>query len=358
MHAIGFRLCLLLICGSSFSSFFVVVDSLSTAPASLAASTTQTRRSVLVPWTAVAADTSTNTRPLGWAIEERTTNDGRIQATTVGWGDESGERVVLPQPSVKQQQDVETATDTDILASSQWPAGLAGAILCRSEALQNVIQGKNILELGSGLGLMGLSAAAVSEESGGGGRVTLTDHDECAVATLQQAQGVSARVLDWGADHSDNKEKFEVIMGSDIAYYFYLLRPIMDTVMAHLHVLPSTQEDNNTQEDNSNSSNQNAVIIFGGANRQSQWDLYDNIRNGCYNQRTDEREVAWPGTTKMILYKLKTYDWDDPNSKPDILPIAMLIHSEAAGTMDFLSGGDSDHHEATDAEKEDMDVSF
>jgi hypothetical protein len=46
-------------------------------------------------------------------------------------------------------------------------------------------------------------------------------------------------------------------------------------------------------------------MVVGQANRESQWDLYKNIKNGCYNQLTDEHEPPWPGTTTLLLYKLR-----------------------------------------------------
>ena len=36
-------------------------------------------------------------------------------------------------------------------------------------------------------------------------------------------------------------------------------------------------------------------------NRESQWDLFHDTRNVCYNQLRDKREPPWAGTTKTFL---------------------------------------------------------
>lgn len=113
----------------------------------------------------------------------------------------------------------------------------------------------NILELGSGTGLVGIAAAAIL-----GARATLTDlphvlpnlrSNADANAALIAARGgsVDVRRLTWGdeEDHSSlsSSTTFDVVMASDVVYYAHLIDPLLQTlscfvkgevvfVMAHL----------------------------------------------------------------------------------------------------------------------------
>jgi hypothetical protein len=89
------------------------------------------------------------------------------------------------------------------------------------------------------------------------------------------------------------QEGVDVIIGSDVAYYHHLVRPLMDTAQ-------------NYRKQNDHPS---LCLIIGQANRACQWDLYHQITEGGYNQYTDERTGPWPGTTKMLLYHLYLSEW-------------------------------------------------
>lgn len=163
----------------------------------------------------------------------------------------------------------ETAEHGSSLASSIWPSSLAGAILLHcSTTLQKLILGKDILELGCGLGLGGLVAAA-SECSA----CIMTDNDEEIINKLQNVistneqnlgenyNKVKAECLDWRDSSQDNNnsdgvhnkiEQFDVGLGFDVAYYWYLLRPLMDTFSLRLRDQSSF------------------LLVLGQANRESQ----------------------------------------------------------------------------------------
>jgi predicted nicotinamide N-methyase len=309
------------------------VDPLTTASSS--SFVTKRRRSTLLPWVQPKGEAPVT---LGWTVEER--RQGTSYRVTVGWGQDAAGGVTtveLPCTAVE-----------DSLASSLWNSALAGAVLCASPAFAEAAGGRRVLELGSGLGLAGWTAAQAAKPAS----CVLSDSDE-AVMRLQQRLierrrngNVEALVLEWRDDHAD-AEPVDVILATDVAYYWYLLRPLMDTVKAYLK--PS----------------QSMCVIFGQANRESQWDLYHNIINGCYNQLTDEREGAWPGTTRMLLYKLQMCEWtttttgddeDDAHVVDGTVPIAALIHctpgSEELGPFSQWD------YVATDKDREGMLMTF
>jgi predicted nicotinamide N-methyase len=311
--------------------------------------TTERRRFALFPWVA----TSENPKPLGWALEERTTvvtEDPRTTGSwkvTVAWRDEAELTVELPWNS-DDDKDTNDEAHTDDLATTLWDAAVAGAILCRSPGFIECIRENTVLELGSGIGLTGWVAGAAAASA------TLTDHDHRAVVRMNKTaaknpgQNITARYLEWKDNHS-NAESFHTILATDVAYYYYLLRPLMDTVRAHLDERSSM------------------VVILGQANRQSQWDLYDNLKTGCYNQLTDEHEGPWPGQTRMLLYNLHVNQWrqdsDDATATANekigtVMPIAVILHeTELAGktTNHLFSEWD---HVATAADRENIRISF
>jgi predicted nicotinamide N-methyase len=324
---------------------WVVVAIQSHALAVHALASIERRRFSLQPWT--TRDENGNPHaptPLGWAVEERTMKNqaSRTWNFTVAWSGEPEVTVHLPWNRFDSQAS-ENDEKKDDLSASLWDASVAGAILCRSPSfLQYTNKTKTVLELGSGLGLLG-SVAGVSAKS-----ATLSDHDQHAVQALngmaQHNKGqVTARYLEWKDNHTnvDTASPFDIILAADVAYYFYLLRPLMNTIQAFLGQV---------------------VVITGQANRQSQWDLYDNIKNGCYNQQTDEREGPWPGRTRALLYNLKVGRWfvgdDDLEQETElgtVLPILVIHHeSSPAGGFAFSISD----HEVTPEDKDAISISF
>jgi predicted nicotinamide N-methyase len=323
---------------------------------------------------------------LGWALERRDSIQKHYQVT-VAWthddlpkeDDDDDEATTT---TTKRQRIIELpfVQQPDSLASSLWPASLAGAILFSSPSWRQQLQSGNVLELGSGVGLAGLAAAASSASSDLSSTFPssfwLTDYDPQAVELLResiqknsdlqkQQLHVVAQRLDWRdapelqhlvvSSSSSNTQgmtspNIHVVLGTDVCYYFHLLRPLMDTIQRKLVSPALLKEDylKDTRDDDK------LVCLVGQANRQSLWDMYHNIANGCYNQITDQRDPPWPGTTCMLLYQLYMTSWsmnneqdeqqgeDDWNVEEDIkslnqsfesiLPIAAIVHQRGTTT--------------------------
>jgi methyltransferase-like protein 23 len=112
-----------------------------------------------------------------------------------------------------------------------WPSALALAheIATRPEAFR----GRRVLELGAGIGLPGIVAAAL------GGRVLQTDRNDGALAVCRlngernRAAGIEYRLADW-ADWTD-PTKYDWLIGADVLYAedgHAHLRRIFDTSLA------------------------------------------------------------------------------------------------------------------------------
>ena len=281
--------------------------------------TVETRRSTLIPW---ISHTDDKTVYIGWAEERRDTVEQSFQVT-VGW-ESSDETFSVNLPYIK---------DVDSLASSLWPSGLACAILCQSPVLGKVAsKDTKILELGAGLGLAGQVLSKSIQASS----CLLTDKNEEVVKLLQESTAneptVSARYLEWRDEQNvDERHSMDIVIGSDIAYYFYLLRPLINT--ARHFMKPK-----------------NALFaVICQAHRESQWDLFDSVTKGSYNQETDEKEEAWPGKTEMLLYKLEMQEWRRQEDDIDeivgapiegVVPIAVLLHQTPGLTLGPLTKSD------------------
>lgn len=265
---------------------------------------------------------------IGWTIEEEREHGTIVH---VYHRDSKDDPISIDLPDVFDDGD---------LASSVWPSSLAGAILCGQDFLKTSFQGKSVLELGSGLGVFGLTAAQYAAS------VQLTDSNKRTVESLRthlaanpNCRNLKASVLEWRDEHNPTSQS-DIVLGSDVAYYFFLLRPLMDTISAHRQPHDSL------------------ACIVGQANRDSLWDLYMNISNGCYNQLTDEREPPWKGDSKMLLYRLEMETWVEDNGVPKsdgVLPIAVVLHATPGLTTVRLSNWD---YVATDKDYEAMEMSF
>jgi predicted nicotinamide N-methyase len=317
-------------------STILVLDSCSRfLPSSITSSSAafeQKRLSILRPWTPSArADATTHKKEsdklLGWTLETRNSDAGTYQVQ-VGWNGANAQRAKegnedeeqLMKGIADQRDGVVTArlpyfAQESSLASSLWPGSLAAAILCQSPPMISALNGANVLELGSGLGLTGAVASMHSASC----RLTDTDDDVLdAVARLfRDGPNVKVERLDWRDDHPVPSDQVaDVVVSSDVAYYYYLLRPLMDTVQRYLR----------------KDSRRTALwLCVGQANREAQWQLYHNLRDGCYNQLLDVREGPWPGTTQTRLFRLEMYQWQDastlaPRVLDGILPVAALVH--------------------------------
>jgi hypothetical protein len=209
-----------------------------------------------------------------------------------------------------------------------------------------------ILELGSGLGLTGWMAAATAAHATDHATVVLTDHDEEAVSRLLHspllnpdvAPSVTARRLDWRDDHAALApgERFDVVVGSDVAYYSFLLGPLRETVQ---HYQPHT------------------FICVGPTHRTSLWDLYAATSEGdSYNSKTDRHEDAWPGTTRLMLYRLHHHsilpdDGQDTVEHEDMGVYVWTRHARVEEQLrEWLDAGEM--YAATETDKEGTYTTF
>lgn len=109
-----------------------------------------------------------------------------------------------------------------------WPAGLVLAELVATE-LAPQLAGKKVLELGCGLGAVGLSAAKV------GAIVTLSDREQGA---LDQARSIAAEnsltietlLLEWSRIPEAHVGAFEIILAADVVYDPAQLSPLFGAI--------------------------------------------------------------------------------------------------------------------------------
>ncbi len=90
---------------------------------------------------------------------------------------------------------------------------------------------RKVLEIGAGLGVPGLTAAAFGHE------VTLTDYEEAPLEIVQrsaEANGLKVRVarLDWL--NPEDLGEFEVILGAEVVYAGRLFQPLLDIFRRYL----------------------------------------------------------------------------------------------------------------------------
>lgn len=112
-----------------------------------------------------------------------------------------------------------------------WPAGI---IMCNFlKRNPDVVKGKRVLELGSGTGITGLYAARLGAE-----HVTLTDFVDWNIETIKinikknhLSHKTEPRWFKWG---TSLREKWDVIIGSDITYPTMDFQGLMDAVRLHL----------------------------------------------------------------------------------------------------------------------------
>ncbi|CAB9514051.1 expressed unknown protein [Seminavis robusta] len=268
---------------------------------------------------------------IGSLVERRDVHKARHEVILLSGADSSSSPTLL-------QLIIPFFDQADSVGSSIWPSCLAGAILlCHSPTLQRALHDKRILELGTGLGLGGLVAAAVTSPKA----CVLTDNDadlvqrlQDHIITTQQQESeqqtndcdILAKQLDWRDDNNhddddDDDDGYDVVLGFDVAYYYHLVAPLVATARANL---PPTKE-------------KQLLLVLGQANRESQWQLYHHVRDGGYNPVTDLHEPPWSevdsSTTKMLLYELQMQTWQDETVTEEEapvdgnIPIAALLHT-------------------------------
>lgn len=320
-------------------------------PSSRALSTGQvSRRSSLHTWN--------GQQEIGWVVERRVQGDDTCNKNDAASPDDVIHKYLEVSVGIhKDDSDDDEITTVGIptsgdggVSSSLWPSALAASILLRRPKMRHALVDKDVLELGSGLGLAGMVAASAPTKS-----CTLTDKAEDALELLPRTiernafgeRQVSSRLLDWKDEATYGKGKADIVIGADLAYYFFLLRPLMDASRT------SMKDDSGL------------LYIVGQANRESQWDLKNNIQNGCYNQITDEREPPWEGDTNMLLYNLKVGEWSGGDATTsnaseidEEVPIAVCVHCQDEGRLarEILEVGID--HIATKEDEEKQEYTF
>lgn len=113
-----------------------------------------------------------------------------------------------------------------------WPAGLVLAEMVAGE-LAPQLAGKQVLELGCGLGAVGLCAAVA------GARVTLSDREPEALAqalsiAAENSLTVETLLLEWNRVPEAQVGRYDAILASDVMYDPSQLSPMLGAVSAML----------------------------------------------------------------------------------------------------------------------------
>ena len=106
------------------------------------------------------------------------------------------------------------------LGAALWPSSLALAGL-----VDRFVEGRSVLELGSGLGLGGAAALQA-----GASKVVCTDIVDELVAML----GEGAHRLDWCDEGTFLGEKFDCVIGADVAYEVSVVPDLVRATLAHV----------------------------------------------------------------------------------------------------------------------------
>lgn len=204
-------------------------------PSSHALSTGQvSRRSSLHTWN--------GQQEIGWVVERRVQGDDNNNDAASP--DDDIHKYLEVSVGIHKEDDNDEITTVEIptsgdggVSSSLWPSALAASILLLRPKMRHALVDKDVLELGSGLGLAGLVAASAPTKS-----CTLTDKAEDSLELLPRTiernalseRQVSSRPLDWKDEATYGEGKADVVIGADLAYYFFLLRPLMDASRASM----------------------------------------------------------------------------------------------------------------------------
>ena len=176
------------------------------------------------------------------------------------------------------------------LGAALWPSSLALAGL-----VDRFVEGRSVLELGSGLGLGGAAAAQA-----GAKRVVCTDMDDELVAML----GEGAHQLDWTDDESYLNERFDCVIGADVAYEVSVVPDLVRATLAHV-------------------SDDGVALIVGERKRPAMRALLD----------------ALPADQVRALdYDMERVVLADPPPPPENFGIAVLAYAPSRAALDGLLG--------------------
>ncbi|KAL4422571.1 hypothetical protein ABPG75_008768 [Micractinium tetrahymenae] len=131
------------------------------------------------------------------------------------------------------------AAAPDLIGLDIWPASIA---LCRYLAAHpQLTEGLDVLELGAGMGLVGLAAAALGARS-----VLLTDYEPEVLAHLASnaslnglQQRCSCAQIDWRAPSqglaTGQRGSWRLVLAADVLYASVVVQPFIDTLLLALH---------------------------------------------------------------------------------------------------------------------------
>ena len=173
------------------------------------------------------------------------------------------------------------------LGAALWPSSLALAGL-----VDRFVEGRSVLELGSGLGLGGAAA-----QQAGASKVVCTDMDDELVAML----GEGAHQLDWTDDESYLGERFDCVIGADVAYEVSVVPDLVRATLAHV-------------------SDDGVALIVGERKRPAMRALLD----------------AMPDWTRALDYDMERVVLADPAPPPENFGIAVLAYAPSRAALDEL----------------------
>ncbi|KEG11192.1 methyltransferase-like protein 21B [Trypanosoma grayi] len=140
-----------------------------------------------------------------------------------------------------------TLLERETLPQFEWPAAAPFARWIAGNSA--LFRGKKVLELGSGTGIVGFTAAAYAA------KVVLSDCSLVSMAMLKLSieegclGNCSAGLLRWGSDEAVdelkrviNVEAFDIIIGSDIFYFNATLKAGLKTAKRALHSSRASSE--------------------------------------------------------------------------------------------------------------------
>jgi len=174
------------------------------------------------------------------------------------------------------------------LGAALWPSSLALAGL-----VDRFVEGRSVLELGSGLGLGGAAA-----QQAGASKVVCTDMDEELVSML----GDGARRLDWTDGDSYLGERFDCVIGADVAYEVSVVPDLVRATRAHV-------------------SDDGVALIVGERKRPAMRALLD----------------ALPADlTRALDYDMERVVLADPPPPPESFGIAVLAYAPSRAALEGL----------------------